>query len=157
MLEFINWTDNYQANDLFDYAELHGLSTDNAHEDSYYLIRLHAKFLSKKPELKHFIRVGENGEILEEPVALDHELYHIGTGAALKDSHNAQIKAWEKAGADLISEEAEIIIGDTFDEIVFKGVTVASIWTGVQDEYQMHFKTIEDVIRQINQSIFKIR
>ncbi len=104
------------------------------------ILKHNSKTVSQAPELKHFVRVGENGEILNNPKDLIPEGKSI-VGVA---------KAWEKAGEDIIFEDSEIVNVRTFGKR--KGIWVKNVcifWRDSSSVYHLEsqFKTIEDIIR----------
>lgn len=150
MLEFVDWAKTTDIKERLDYIESSGEDL-NMHEGvdiSLLCHLLHSEFLSQKPELKHFIRVGENGEILTK------KWLYESKGEYPQD---IRLNMWQKAGEDIIFEGFRIIgspmdyeyltTAETPVEAVRSGFTVARRRNGEEWEFNRKFKTIEDVIR----------
>lgn len=157
MLDFCFWALQRSDQGLVSEYEYFGetfIDTQTLVEIKLYLIQNHAKFLCQPPELKHFIRVGENGEILEEPQAKD---YHQ-KGDITPDYVVAK-DVWVKAGEPIFKGELteELYGGSGRDLYVRKtGPKGIRIWVAVLNLKtnkleQQRFNNLEDVIRSTNE------
>lgn len=118
----------------------------------------HAKFLSQAPELKHFVRVGENGEILQRPngfvkppIKPIYESQNDATTggvflAALGESYwIIACEAWEKAGEQILFEDCEIDMTKAHTPITLNGVDIG--WKiNSEPKYLFEHATIEEII-----------
>ncbi len=145
MLEFMDWLAKATNTEVI---EFYNKAYNTYLTKAYFATKTHqirfdcsvsqAVFLSQAPEIKHLIRIGDNGEILEKP-----------NMAALQEHVSESHKAWIKAGEDLIFDNAEISTPDqdtAFRSIIINHKAVCLIdrkdmvrvWAG---------NTIEEIIR----------
>ena len=126
------------------------------------LVIMNASKISQAPELKHFIRVGEKGEVLEKPAMYEHFLgfnREVVNKDHIREAHHEtydECIAWEKAENDLLFEGAtierqNINLHAYWYALMYKGKVIAATRETVQGEaesteFMFQHYTIEDIL-----------
>lgn len=104
------------------------------------MLKWYNEFLSQKPELKHFLHLGSEGEILEKP-----------NMATMQEHVSEKHKAWIKAGEDIIFNDVEIDRHHAGTSLIsVKDVDIAILTSHKGWRFFPRFKTLEDILIAIN-------
>lgn len=124
--EFLDWTTNatpeqyyelLETQDKYYGVDLYEINRVSFDAFRYRMSMEHNIWLMQELELKHLLRVGEDGEVLEEPKGFEQ---HEHQSEVEMQEIGAIVEVWEKAGEDLIFKEAYI----KHNSIMYKGVFV---------------------------------
>lgn len=147
----IKWLKTFTEKQLIAYTMMLEipLLRPSLHTCRWHIIEYNSNIVFQAPELKHFVRVGENGEILEDPNPNggNSTNWHLWT-----EEYKKRFEAWEKAGEKIVIPGCynyQTEINDLVYLMLPNEQPLGNYLNvpGEIFEFFEEFKTMEDVIR----------